>query len=181
VANAKSARSGTPNIPLKLEIPAFVYRKPSLAVTTSPVRQGCFGRTAFTPMPCGPSSRARVTVMASTVALAQLSRRFGSPSSCVSTDRSRSIGSVAAIEDDETRKSNQTRKNMRVPLAVLCFLAGMVVQDASAAVRLKHIPPCPEGVVEEKVCRCQAFVSHRYNVCVAGQHCLRNAFHGMCL
>jgi hypothetical protein len=63
----------------------------------------------------------------------------------------------------------------------LCLVVGMAAQGASAAVRLKHIPPCPDGVVEKKVCECRAFVSSRYNVCVAGQHCLRNAFHGMCV
>ena len=80
-----------------------------------------------------------------------------------------------------SKMSNQMRKNMKMSVVVLCVLAGMEAQEASAAIRLKHIPPCPEGVVEKKVCRCRAFVSHRYDVCVAGQHCLRNAFHGMCL
>jgi hypothetical protein len=68
---------------------------------------------------------------------------------------------------------------MSAVIGFFCVLVGM--DTASAAVRLKHLPPCPEAVVEKKACQCRAFVSNRYNVCVAGQHCLRNAFHGMCL
>ena len=72
---------------------------------------------------------------------------------------------------------------MRMFVIVLsCFVTGMAAQEASAAIRLKqHFPPCPEGVVEKKICECRAYVSNRYNICLARQHCLRNAFHGMCL
>ena len=70
---------------------------------------------------------------------------------------------------------------MRMSVIVLsCLFAGMAAQEASAAIRLKHFPPCPEGVVEKKTCECRAFVSTRYNICLAGQYCLRNAFHGIC-
>jgi len=70
---------------------------------------------------------------------------------------------------------------MKIPLIVLfCFVVGTFTHEASAAVRLKHFPPCPEGVAEKKACECRAFVSSRYEICVAGQYCLRNAFHGMC-
>jgi hypothetical protein len=75
------------------------------------------------------------------------------------------------------------KKNMRMSVIILtCFLVGMAAQEASAAIRLRqHFPPCPDAVVEKKICECRAYVSSRYNICVSGQHCLRNAFHGMCL
>ena len=70
---------------------------------------------------------------------------------------------------------------MRMSVIVLsCFVTAMAAEEASAAIRLKHFPPCPDGIVEKKICECRAYVSSRYNVCLAGQHCLRNAFHGMC-
>jgi hypothetical protein len=94
----------------------------------------------------------------------------------------RAVAAMGGLEDDKTRKSNQMRKTMRMSVIVLlCFLVGMEAQETSAAIRLKHFPPCPEGVVEKKICECRAYVSNRYDVCLAGQHCLRNAFHGMCL
>jgi len=71
---------------------------------------------------------------------------------------------------------------MRTFVIVLSFFfAGMLAQEASAAIKFKRFPPCPDGVVDNKTCECHAFVSNRYHVCHAGQHCLRNAFHGMCL
>jgi hypothetical protein len=72
------------------------------------------------------------------------------------------------------------RKNMRISIIVLsCFLAAMVAQEASAAIEILHFPSCPEGVVDKR-CECRAFVSTRFHICHPGQHCLRNAFHGMC-
>jgi hypothetical protein len=66
-------------------------------------------------------------------------------------------------------------------IALSCFLAGTMPQEASAAFQIKHFPPCPEGVVDKKACECRAFVSTRFHICHPGQYCLRNAFHGMCL
>ena len=66
-------------------------------------------------------------------------------------------------------------------IVIVCCVACLAPQEASAAIRLKHLAPCPEGLVDKKVCECRAYASHRYNVCVEGQHCLRNAFHGLCL
>ena len=43
---------------------------------------------------------------------------------------------------------------MRTSLIVLCcFLGGMVAQEASAAFKVKHFPPCPEGIVDKKTVR----------------------------
>jgi hypothetical protein len=61
-----------------------------------------------------------------------------------------------------------------------CLFAAMAAQESSAAVKIMHFPPCPDGVVDKKKCECRAFVSTRFNICHAGQYCLRNAFHGMC-
>jgi hypothetical protein len=70
---------------------------------------------------------------------------------------------------------------MRMSAVVLsCFFTVLVAQGASAALRIKHFPPCPEGAVHEKTCECRAFVSTRFHICHPGQECLRNAFHGMC-
>ena len=70
---------------------------------------------------------------------------------------------------------------MRTCLIVLSFFfGGMVAQEASAAFKIKHFPPCAEGAVDNKTCECRAFVSTRFHICHLGQHCLRNAFHGMC-
>jgi hypothetical protein len=70
---------------------------------------------------------------------------------------------------------------MRMSAIVLsCFFTVLLVGEASAALRIKHFPPCPEDAVVEKRCECRAFVSTRFHVCHPGQHCLRNAFHGMC-
>ena len=71
---------------------------------------------------------------------------------------------------------------MKIYVMVLaCFLAGTVAQEAAAATRLPtvHFPRCPDGVIDKK-CECRAFVSTRFHICRVGQHCLRNAFHGMC-
>ena len=70
---------------------------------------------------------------------------------------------------------------MRISIIVLspgftCLLA----QDASAAIKVKHFPRCPDGVVDKNTCECRAFVSSRFQVCREGQYCLRDAFHGMC-
>ena len=61
-----------------------------------------------------------------------------------------------------------------------CFVVGMVSQEASAALKIKHFPPCPEGVVDKMTYECRAFVATRFHICHPGQQCLRNAFHGMC-
>ena len=65
-------------------------------------------------------------------------------------------------------------------VALSCLFLAMAVYQSSAAARVLHFPPCPDGVVDKKRCECRAFVSTRFNICERGQHCLRNAFHGMC-
>jgi hypothetical protein len=73
------------------------------------------------------------------------------------------------------------RKNMKMSvIAFACLFVAMVAHQSSAAARVLHFPPCPDGVVDKKRCECRAFVSRRFNICERGQHCLRNAFHGMC-
>ena len=71
---------------------------------------------------------------------------------------------------------------MRMSVVVFsCLLTAMMAQEASAAFKIMHFPPCPaEGVVDKERCECRAFVSTRFHICHPGQHCLRNAFHGMC-
>jgi hypothetical protein len=70
---------------------------------------------------------------------------------------------------------------MRICLIGLsCLFAAMGAQESSAAARM-HFPRCPDGVVDKGRCECRAFVSTRFNICHAGQHCLRNAFHGICI
>lgn len=65
----------------------------------------------------------------------------------------------------------------KAAIAFACFLAGMVVQEAPAAVI--HFPRCPNGAAIER-CECRAYVSTRFHICRVGQYCHRNAFHGMC-
>ena len=71
------------------------------------------------------------------------------------------------------------RIDMKMSAIALSYLvAGMVTQEASAAGFL-HFPRCPDGIVDKR-CECRAYVATRFNICHTGQHCLRNAFHGMC-
>ena len=80
-----------------------------------------------------------------------------------------------------SRPVKAMRKNMRMSIVVFSFLlAAMAAQEASAAFKIKHFPPCPEGVIDKETCECRAFVSTRFHICQPGQYCLRNAFHGMC-
>ena len=65
-------------------------------------------------------------------------------------------------------------------IVLSCFLAAIAAREASASFQIRHFPPCPEGVVDKKTCECRAFVATRFNIRHPGQHCLRNAFHGMC-
>ena len=72
-------------------------------------------------------------------------------------------------------------EKMKISIVVFsCLLTAMVAQDASAALKIMHFPPCPEGVVDKKTCECRVFMSTRFHICHPGQYCLRNAFHGMC-
>jgi hypothetical protein len=64
-------------------------------------------------------------------------------------------------------------------IALSCLFAAVAGQESSAGFKFVHFPSCPERVVEKR-CECRAFVSTRFNICHAGQYCLRNAFHGMC-
>jgi hypothetical protein len=68
----------------------------------------------------------------------------------------------------------------RYVVALACLLAVTTSLEA-AAFEIGHFAPCPDGVVDKTACECRAFVSTRFHICHSGQHCLRNAFHGMCL
>ena len=44
-------------------------------------------------------------------------------------------------------------KNLKVSVFVLsCLFAGLVAHEASAAIKFKRFPTCPEGVVNKKTC-----------------------------
>ena len=69
---------------------------------------------------------------------------------------------------------------MRISIIALsCLFVTTVAEESSAAFKVMHFPSCTAGVVDKK-CECRAYVSTRFNICHTGQHCLRNAFHGMC-
>lgn len=80
-----------------------------------------------------------------------------------------------------SRPVKAMRKNMRMSIVVFSFLlAAMAAQEASAAFKIKHFPPCPNGVVGKKTCECRAIVSGHHPICRPGQHCIRHAFSGTC-
>jgi hypothetical protein len=69
---------------------------------------------------------------------------------------------------------------MRMSIIVLsCFFAGIAAQEASAAIKFKRFPSCPEGLVN-KTCECHPIVSGRHHICHAGQYCIRHTFNGTC-
>ena len=69
---------------------------------------------------------------------------------------------------------------MRKSVIVLCcFFAGMAAQHASAAIKFKRFPLCPNGVVD-KTRECHSIVSGRQHVRHAGQYCIRHTFNGTC-
>jgi hypothetical protein len=61
--------------------------------------------------------------------------------------------------------------------AVICALACLSVQDASAAIKFKRFPSCAGGPVTEKTCECHVsatpatHASRRFHYCHAGQSC----------
>jgi hypothetical protein len=61
--------------------------------------------------------------------------------------------------------------------ALICALACLSVQDASAAIKYKRFPACAGGPVTEKTCECHASTapvpprSHRFHYCHAGESC----------
>jgi hypothetical protein len=65
-------------------------------------------------------------------------------------------------------------------IVLSCILAAIAAREASASFQIRHFPSCPDGVVDKRTCECRAFVATRFHICHPGQHCLRNAFHGMC-
>ncbi len=62
-----------------------------------------------------------------------------------------------------------------------CLFAMLFAHEASAANHLAHFPRCPEGL-SDKTCECRAGLSGRgVRICHAGQHCMWNGFHALCL
>jgi len=61
--------------------------------------------------------------------------------------------------------------------ALICALASLSVQGASAAIKHKRFPACAGGPVTEKTCECHAAAtpavpaSHRYHYCHTGESC----------
>jgi hypothetical protein len=50
----------------------------------------------------------------------------------------------------------------------LCLL---IAEPASAAIKFKRFPHCPEGPVTMKTCECHRGTSGRYHFCHAGYSC----------
>jgi hypothetical protein len=67
-------------------------------------------------------------------------------------------------------------KTRLVALALVfnCLLA----QNAFAAVKLKRLPNCGEGLVRVKTCECHASNSRLWHFCHAGEYC--HASDGSC-
>jgi hypothetical protein len=53
----------------------------------------------------------------------------------------------------------------------------VATQQASAAVKYKRFPHCPEGLVSMKACECHAGTPGKYEFCHAGHYC---HFDGAC-
>lgn len=56
-------------------------------------------------------------------------------------------------------------------IALTCIFSCMLAQEASAAIKFKRFPHCPDGVVTKKTCECHRGESGRYHFCHAGYHC----------
>jgi hypothetical protein len=54
---------------------------------------------------------------------------------------------------------------------VVCVCICVATQQASAAVKYKRFPHCPEGLVSMKTCECHAGASGKYEFCHAGHYC----------
>jgi hypothetical protein len=63
-------------------------------------------------------------------------------------------------------------------LVAACVFTCLLVQEASAAIKYKRFPHCPEGLVSAKTCECHAAMSGRYQFCHAGHYC--HTFEGAC-
>lgn len=66
----------------------------------------------------------------------------------------------------------------KATVVLACFLVCSFAQGASAAIKYKRFPHCPQGPVTMKTCECHAGTSGRYHFCHAGQYC--HAFDGTC-
>src|SRR5262249_53947088 len=54
----------------------------------------------------------------------------------------------------------------------------LTMYEASAAIRFKRFPHCPEGLVSKKNCECHGGTSGRFHFCHAGENC--DTTHGLC-
>ena len=69
--------------------------------------------------------------------------------------------------------------NMRNPIIILsCVFSCLLAQDASAAIKFKRFPSCPDGLVSKKTCECREGTSRRFEFCHSGQYC--HTFSGVC-
>jgi hypothetical protein len=53
----------------------------------------------------------------------------------------------------------------------LFTLSLVVTAPASAAIKFKRFPHCPEGLVSKRTCECHRGASGRYRFCHAGNSC----------
>ena len=60
-------------------------------------------------------------------------------------------------------------KKATVVLSLILTCA--LTHEAFAAIKYKHFPRCPEGVVSMKTCECHAGTSGRYHFCHADHFC----------
>lgn len=56
-------------------------------------------------------------------------------------------------------------------LFALLGLCALATEPASAAIKFKRFPHCPEGLVTKRTCECHAGTSGRYRFCHAGNSC----------
>jgi hypothetical protein len=54
---------------------------------------------------------------------------------------------------------------------IICLCTCVAAQDASAAIKFKRFPHCPQGLVSMKTCECHTGTSGRYHFCHAGHYC----------
>jgi hypothetical protein len=62
---------------------------------------------------------------------------------------------------------------MRLVLLLFALLGVLllVTSPASAAIKFKRFPHCPEGTVTKNTCECHRGTSGRYHFCHAGNSC----------
>ena len=56
-------------------------------------------------------------------------------------------------------------------LIAILGLCALITEPASAAIKFKRFPHCPEGPVTMKTCECHRGDSGRYHFCHAGNSC----------